>query len=203
MNLEKEAPIDYDWIEVKNYEFKILVMTACLAQEKLAFRGQLKDMCEFLGVGNTTSNRANIKQAIANLVNAGELLSEVLEDGKTWIVTITTKAEKKKKIIKIKNTYIEAIKAYKAIDKTKSVGWDSILKVLVYIWGEKEENIQTYKEIAETLGVSAKTVGRAVEALTTIDFKDMSITRKLKHYKDFNGQWRTAGNTFNVGYKWN
>lgn len=39
MDLEKEAPIDYDWIEVKNYEFKILVMTACLAQEKLAFRG--------------------------------------------------------------------------------------------------------------------------------------------------------------------
>lgn len=202
MDLEKEAPIDYDWIEVKNYEFKILVMTACLAQEKLAFRGQLKDMCAFLGVGNTTSNKTNIKKAIANLVETDELMSEVLEDGKTWIVTITTKAEKKKKIIKIKNVYIEAIKNYKALDKTKSVGWESILKVLIYLWGEKEEDIKTYNEIGAELDISSRTVARAVEALTTIDFKDMAITRKLKHYKDFNGQWRTAGSTFCVGHKW-
>lgn len=202
MDLEKEAPIDYDWIEVKNYEFKILVMTACLAQEKLAFRGQLKDMCEFLGVGNTTSNRANIKQAIANLVNAGELLSEVLEDGKTWIVTITTKAEKKKKIIKIKNTYIEAIKAYKAIDKNKSVSWEVILKVLIFLWGDNDSEIRTYREIGEALGIKEQTVGRAVSALTTIDFKDMNIAKKLSWYKNFNGDWRIAGSTYQVGYKW-
>lgn len=202
MDLEKEAPINYDWIEIKNYEFKILVMTACLAQEKLAFRGQLKDMCAFLGVGNTTSNKNNIKKAIANLKDAGELMSEVLEDGKTWIVTITSRAEKKKKIIKIKNTYIEAIKNYKAADKTKAVGWESILKVLIYIWGEKDEDLHTYKQMADQLDISDRTISRAVEALTTIEFSDMSITRKLKHYKDFNGQWRTAGSTFNVGYKW-
>lgn len=202
MDLEKEAPIDYDWIKVKNYEFKILVMTACLAQEKLAFRGQLKDMCAFLGVGNTTSNRANIKKAIANLVEAGELMSEILEDSKTWIVTITSKAEKKKKIIKIKNTYIEAIKAYKAIDKNRSVSWEVILKVLIFLWGDNSSEVRTYKEIGEALGVKEQAVGRAVSALTTIDFKDMSITKKLSWYKNSNSDWRIAGSTYQVGHKW-
>lgn len=202
MDLEKEVPIDYDWIEVKNYEFKILVMTACLAQEKLAFRGQLKDMCAFFGVGNTTSNRANIKKAIANLVEAGELMSEILEDSKTWVVTITSKAEKKKKIIKIKNTYIEAIKAYKAIDKNKSVSWEVILKVLIFLWGDNSSEVRTYKEIGEALGVKEQAVGRAVSALTIIDFKDMSITKKLFWYKNFNGNWRITGSTYQVGHKW-
>jgi hypothetical protein len=31
MNLENEAYIDTDWLTAKNYEFKILVMIACLA----------------------------------------------------------------------------------------------------------------------------------------------------------------------------
>jgi hypothetical protein len=50
LNLEHEAEIDTEWLTVKNYEFKILVMIACLAENHLAFRGKLKDMCEFLGV---------------------------------------------------------------------------------------------------------------------------------------------------------
>lgn len=159
-------------------------------------------MCAFLGVGNTTSNKNNIKKAIANLVKTGELMSETLEDGKTWIVTITPRAEKKKKIIKIKNIYIEAIKNYKALDKNKSVSWEVILKVLIFLWSDGDSEIRTYREIGEVLGIKEQTVGRAISALTTIDFKDMSITKKLSWYKNFNGDWRIAGSTYQVGHKW-
>ena len=44
MNLENEAYIEKDWITVENYQFKILVMIAALAENHLAYRGKLKDM---------------------------------------------------------------------------------------------------------------------------------------------------------------
>ena len=66
MDLNKEAGIDTTWLSVANYKFKILVMISCLAQNHLAFRGKLKDMCDFLGVGNTTSNTKKIKEVFAD-----------------------------------------------------------------------------------------------------------------------------------------
>jgi hypothetical protein len=73
LNLEHEAEIDTEWLTVKNYEFKILVMIACLAENHLAFRGKLKDMCEFLGVKAVQSNRDKIKEAIAALEAKGDI----------------------------------------------------------------------------------------------------------------------------------
>lgn len=104
MNVNKEACIDYDWITIQNYQFKILVMIACLAQEKLAFRGSLKDMCEFLGVTTSTPNKNKIKEAIQILEEQGNI--KVIKEGYTWTLTLSVKAERKQHIIKIKNAYI-------------------------------------------------------------------------------------------------
>ena len=79
MNLEHESAINTDWLTVKNYEFKILVMVACLAENCLAYRGKLKDMCEFLGVQSSTNNRNKIKEAIAALENKGDV--KVIQEG--------------------------------------------------------------------------------------------------------------------------
>lgn len=200
MNLEHEAEINTDWLTVKNYEFKILVMIACLAENHLAFRGKLKDMCEFLGVGNTKPNTDKIKEAIAALEEKNDI--RVLKEGHTWTLTLSVKAEKKNKVKKIKNAYIKAIKDYEPEDKEDSVAWEHILKVLVYLCADKRE-IKRYDEIAKALGLTEKTAKRAVKALVNIEFNDLSVQKKLAWFRTNDGDFKVIGNKYQVGLKFN
>ena len=198
MNLDNEAYIDTDWLTVKNYEFKILVMIACLAENHLAFRGKLKDMCRFLGVGNTTSNTTKIKEAIAALEAKGDI--KILVEGHTWTLTLSVKAERKDKIKRIKNAYIQAIQSYEPVDKEDSVAWENILKVLVYLCADKRE-VKRYDEIAKALSMTEKTAKRAVKALINIEFNDLSVKRKLAWFKNNEGDFKVIGNKYEVGLK--
>ena len=197
MDLEKEAYIDTDWLTVKNYEFKILVMVACLAENRLAYRGKLKDMCEFLGVNNTTSNTTKIKEAIAALEEKGDI--KTLIEGHTWTITLSVKAERKDKIKKIKNAWIKAIQNYD--NKENSVAWESILKVLVYLTADKTE-VKRYDVIAKQLNVSVDVVKRSVKALDGINFGDIEIKRKLAWLKKTGeNDYKVIGQYIEVGYK--
>lgn len=196
IDLEREAYIDTDWLTVKNYEFKILVMIACLAENHLAFRGKLKDMCEFLGVGNTVSNTTKIKEAITALIDKGDI--KVLQEGYTWTLTLSVKAERKQKIIKIKNAYVQAIQNYVPEEKDNSVSWENILKVLVYLCADKRE-VKRYDEIAKALGIAEKTAKKAVKALVNIDFTDMCVKRKLAWFKENDNDYKVIGNHYEVG----
>lgn len=199
MDLEREAEIDTTWLTVKNYEFKILVMIACLAENKLAFRGKLKDMCEFLGVQSVDSNRKKIKEAIAALEEKKDII--VLQEGQTWTLTLTNKCFSKDRTKKIRNTYVKAIQNYKPIDKNNdSVSWETILKVLVYLVADKRE-IKRYDEIGKALGISANTVRNAVLALDNIEFSDISIKRTLAWFKTQEGEFKVNGQKIEVGYK--
>lgn len=199
MDLNKEASINQGWINMENYDFKILIMITCLAQEKLAFRGTLKDMCEFLGLKEDTRNKNRIKLAIENLEQQEDI--KIIREGYIWTLTLTLKAEAKPKIIRIKNKYINAIKTYKAENPNDSVSWENILKVLIFLWTTHSE-VYTQSEIANATKVSESTVRKAVKALTTINFNDLAITKKLAWYKNFNGQWRSSGTKYQVGYHW-
>lgn len=197
MNLDNEAYIDADWLTIKNYEFKILVMVACLAENHLAFRGKLKDMCEFLGVKAIQSNRDKIKEAISALEAKGDI--KKLVEGQTWTLTLSVKAERKQKIIRIKNAYINAIKAYEPIDKDNdSVSWENILRVLVFLCADKTE-VRRYNEIGKILGIGESTAKRAVRALINIDFNDLSVKKKLAWYKNNDGDFKVIGNKYEVG----
>lgn len=199
MDLEREAEIDTTWLTVKNYEFKILVMIACLAENKLAFRGKLKDMCEFLGVGNSTSNRDKIKEAIAALEAKKDII--VLQEGHTWTLTLTNKCFSKERTKKIRNSYVMAIQNYEPVDKNNdSVSWWNILKVLVYLVADKRE-VKQYEDIAKALGIGKDTVRNAVLALDRIEFNDMSIKRKLAWFKNQEGEFKVNGQKFEVGHK--
>lgn len=198
IDLEHEAYIDTDWLTVKNYEFKILVMVACLAENHLAYRGKLKDMCEFLGVGSSAANNSKIKEAIQALETKGDI--KVLQEGQTWTLTLSVKAERKDKIKKFKNAYVCAIQNYEPIDKDNDVvAWENILKVLVYLCADKRE-VKRYDEIAKALGISEKTAKRAVKALVNIDFNDISVRRKLAWFKTNDGDFKVIGNKYSIGY---
>lgn len=197
IDLEHEAEIDTDWLTVKNYEFKILVMIACLAENHLAFRGKLKDMCEFLAVSNQANNTKKIQEAISALESKGDII--ILKEGYTWTLTLSNKANRKDKVKRIKNAYISAIKAYKAADNEDSVDWENILKVLVYLCADKRE-VKRYDEIAKALGLTEKTTKRAVKALVNIEFNDLSVKKKLAWFKNNDGDFKVIGNKYEVGY---
>ena len=61
----EKAEFDYDWLMRQKYEFKLLALLAVLADNNLAYRGTLSDMCAFFGVasGNSRTDR-KIKDAI-------------------------------------------------------------------------------------------------------------------------------------------
>ena len=193
---QHEAFIDEDWLTVENYRFKILVMVAALSENHLAYRGKLKDMCDFLGVGNTTSNTSKIKEAIAALEKSGDI--KTIKDGHTWTLTLSVKAERKSKIIKIKNGWIKAIQWYKCEDG-KAVSWENILKVLVYLSADKTE-IKRYDTIGKALNISADAAKRAVWALDGIDFGDIVISRKIAWLKKNDEEYRVIGQRIDVGY---
>ena len=196
MNIEKEAEIDRDWLTVQNYQFKILVMIAALAENKLAFRGKLKDMCEFLGVASSSYNNTKIKEAIAALEKKGDIL--VLKEGQTWTLTLSVKAERKPKVVRIKNAWIKLIQSYQA-PEGKEVAWENILKVFVFLCADKED-IKTYEGIAAVLNLKFDVVRRAVWALDVIDFNDIDFKRKLAWFKTEDGEFKVKGQRMEVGY---
>ena len=195
MDLEKEVEIDKDWLTVSNYQFKILVMIVALANEHLAFRGKIKDMCEFLGVSNQKANTDKIKEAIQKLEDKGDVL--VVKQGYTWTITLSVKAERKPKVIRIRNAWIKAIQQYQAPDKEKYVSWENILKVFVYLCADKKD-IKKYEEIANDLNLTFGTVRRAVWALDNIDLQDLNFKRKLAWFINNDNEWKVKGQVIDV-----
>ena len=195
MNLENEAYIEKDWITVENYQFKILVMIAALAENHLAYRGKMKDICSFLGVNNLSNNTNKIKKAIENLEEKGDI--KVVRDKQTWTLTLSVKAERKTRIIKIKNAWIQAIQQYDPDKKEDSIAWENILKVLVYLVADKQE-VKSYSKIANDLGISTKVAQRAVKALDGIDFGNLEIKRKLAWLKKSDNEFKVIGQKIDV-----
>lgn len=196
---EKEAFIDKDWLTMQNYQFKILVMIAVLAENHLAFRGKLKDMCDFLGVSNQTANTNKIKGAIEALEKSGDIL--VIREGHTWTLTLSVKAERKPKIIKIKNAWVKLIQQYQA-PEGKEVAWENVLKVFVYLCADKKE-VKDYKIIADELNLKYDSVKRSIYALDGIDFNDITFKRKLAWFKDNNDEFKVSGQKIDIGYNFN
>jgi len=95
---QNEAEFEFEWLLRQKYEFKILTLIAVLADNNLAYRGTLKDMCEFFGVKpGDSKNNNNIKAAIDKL-EADGLLKQI-KDGRTFTLTLSKKGEQRKRVI--------------------------------------------------------------------------------------------------------
>ena len=96
----EEAEFEYEWLTRADYQFKLLALLAVLADSNLAYRGTLADMCGFLGVASSnTRTNAKIKDAIDALEKDG-LLKKIV-DGRTFTLTLSKKAEKQRRVIRI------------------------------------------------------------------------------------------------------
>lgn len=103
---QNEAEFELEWLLRQKNEFKILTLIAVLADNNLAYRGTLKDMCEFFGVkpGDSRTNN-QIKAAITEL-EADGLLKQIV-DGRTFTLTLSKKGEQRKRVIRIQKEWVE------------------------------------------------------------------------------------------------
>ena len=166
-----EAEFDKEWLSMEKYDFKILTLIAVLAENKLAYRGKIKDMCEFLGVaaGNSRTNRA-IKDAIEKLEK--EEYIDVIKRGQ--IYTLTLRDNRSRTIIKIQKKWIAIVKSLNG----KQNSWDTILRVWLYLIDNQREIITT-KDIAADLQLSEKTIGN-VKKILVEDLKAIKCTNRAK-----------------------
>ena len=188
---QNEAEFEFEWLLRQKYEFKILALIAVLADNNLAYRGTLKDMCEFFGVkpGNFTTNK-QIKAAIEKLESDG-LLKQIV-DGRTFTLTLSKKGEQRKRVIRIQKEWVEIAKNYKS--EENSIAWINLLKVWLYLIDNKHEIIKT-SEIAEELSLSTDIIKRAKKAL---EQDIQAIVSKRRATLSANGGYRCLGSSITV-----
>ena len=178
---QNEAEFEFEWLLRQKYEFKILTLIAVLADNNLAYRGTLKDMCEFFGVkpGDSRTNN-QIKAAITKL-EADGLLKQIV-DGRTFTLTLSKKGEQRKRVIRIQKEWVEIAKNYKS--EENSISWMNLLKVWLYLIDNKQEVIKT-SAVALELGLSKDSVKRAKKALE----QDMNAIISKKKAKISENGW--------------
>lgn len=177
---EQNAEFEKEWLKMEKYDFKILTLMAVLAESNLAYRGKIKDMCDFLGVktGQSRTNKA-IKEAIDKLEKEGYI--GVIRDKQIYTLTLRVKAEKDRKIIRIQKKWIQMARD----SKTKGASWDNVLRVWLYLIDNKKEII-TNADIADALDMDSKMVSR----IKTI------LSKELKTIKCVNRAKKISENTF-------
>lgn len=192
--IEKESCFNFsdEWLQVADYELKILILTSILAENKLAYRGSISDICEWLGVKpyNRTNNK--IREAIKSLQDNGYLFYKL--DGRTYTLTISEKGMKQKQIVKIRKAWVSAFKSYKK--DNVSIDWIKILKVFVYLYSRKRSSLITIDTIASELNISKSTVSKAIKAICECDLSGIKVTKETIKEK-----YKTANNIlyYNLG----
>lgn len=161
-----------------------------MANSNLAYRGTLTDVCEFLGIAPRNSrNNRSIKETIQRLEADGFIKS--IQDGRTFTLTLTTKAEHRQRVISIRRDWVNLIKEYKS--ESNPVDWINILKVWLYLIDNQLEVI-TSSMIAECLNVSVSTVSRAKRVLE----KDLNAIQCRKRGTMRGELYRCLGQTITV-----
>ena len=186
---DDEAGFEKEWLKLEKYNFKLLTLVAVLAQNHLAYRGTVAEMCDYLGIDNQTKNRRAITTAIAQLEEKG-MVKTILDNNKVYTITLSVKAEKKKDVIVIQKKWIEMVQGL----KSRGVSWDNVLRVWLYLIANEEEII-TSKKIAADLGMSKSMVDR----ITTILDSDLkAIKCQNRANKISEGNFQKLGQTIDT-----
>ena len=184
---DDEAGFEKEWLKLEKYNFKLLTLVAVLAQNHLAYRGTVAEMCEYLGVDNQTKNRRAITTAIEQLEKKG--MVKTILDGKVYTITLSVKAEKKKDVIVIQKKWIEMVQGLKG-----GVSWDNVLRVWLYLIANEEEII-TSKKIAADLGMKKSMVDR-IKMVLVNDLQAIKCRDRSKKISE--GNFKKLGQTIDT-----
>ena len=185
---DDEAGFEKEWLKLEKYNFKLLTLVAVLAQNHLAYRGTVAEMCEYLGVDNQTKNRRAITTAIEQLEKKG--MVKTILDGKVYTITLSVKAEKKKDVIVIQKKWIEMVQGL----KSRGVSWDNVLRVWLYLIANEEEII-TSKKIAADLGMKKSMVDR-IKIVLVNDLQAIKCRDRSKKISE--GNFKKLGQTIDT-----
>lgn len=169
-------------------------MITVLATNHLAYRGTLTDMCGFLGVCANGNNNKKIKEAINRLVEKKYILS--LQEGRMYTLTLSIHSEQTRRI---ERSWILNIKD----QKEKGVSWITLLKVFIYLTSRKTTMPISYEKAGHALGISARTVQKAVQQLDKIKFDDYGEFEHIKKWEYLGpGEYKSKGQEYNMWYRW-
>lgn len=134
---EDYITINFDWLKLEDYQFKILILIKMLASdtEQRNYVGTIKDMEKWLHIGNSTKNNKKIEKAIEELKNA-EIIDFKKEKGKYNVISydITILEGNNRNVLKsykkVDKKDIETIRKY-VIDNNKTI-LGNMLKIYIF-----------------------------------------------------------------------
>ena len=193
-----EAEIDFcgEWLVLKKNQFKIMAVVTVLADKNRAFRGTLNDLCDELGIGRSSANRASICKTLELLTQSGNV--KVIKDLQIYTISLSESVSKSKNVKTIKKAWYDLIRDCKSAE---ACSWDSLLKVFLTIFDSSNDDIITNKSISDSLGgtISESTVGKCIRTLCKIDYQDFRLVSKVINKRSDNGQFYCVGRVVEKG----
>ena len=181
-----EVEFQKDWLILDKYEFKILTMITVLAENNLAYRGTIKNICNFFSITVQKVNTDRIKKTIINLEMRKYI--KVIKDENIYTLTLSKSAEKNKEIIKIKKIWV-----FIAKESESKTDWINVLKLWLLLIDNGRKIIKT-ENIADELNISRSTVQRAKKTLDEIG----AIKTTNEYYKVTQDIYYRLGQTIDV-----
>lgn len=190
--MNKELEFCEEWLLLRKYYFKILTVITVLADNKKAFRGQLKDLCECLHIQPSSVNLQKMIEAIKFLEENDYM--KVIIDKDIYTLSLSKSAEKSKKIIKIKKTWYNLIR-----ENHEGTSWENTLKVFLVIIELSSNEVIKYSDISARTNISCRTIQNCVKAICNIDFGDFMISREKHTHKNEDNTYTGEGQSFVKG----
>jgi predicted GIY-YIG superfamily endonuclease len=152
-------------MELNKNEFKILIMILALKNNNKVYKSTLRNMCEFLNLSYSSTNKKNIKNALNSLTKK-EILEYSIKKT-TYTIKLILKYNNKN-IIQIDRKWLETIKIYKASTTNTSVDWSNLLKVFLCLIDNNNSIIDS-ATIARKVDLSCSIVNKALAAIKEIN----------------------------------
>lgn len=196
--------ISAEWLSIDKQDLKILVLASL--SDNAEYKGNLKSICNWLGVSSCAVNNDRIKEALKSLSDNGYISYSVA--GRTY--TITINEIKTDNIVPIRKKWIDEFMKYnkdengKNINKNNSIDWIQILRVFAFLYHRNNNDIITQAEIAEQINniISVSTISTAIEAIRNCHLQGIIFKAEAKRHKktDESGNeiYRTEGTEFSI-----
>lgn len=167
-----------EWLPLNKNEFAILAVIA----ERNGFEGNLTELCRRLSLNPQTNTKNRLKTAIETLTKNG--FCECTKIGQKYCMKIIPQAQ-------AINIFPEAIRDLINHKSTiRSVAWEQVLKVYLWICQHNWDEITTNAIIATECGTSESTVSNAKRILKE-EFHGIIVEKETKRLED--GEYRTIG----------
>lgn len=193
--MEDNIVINFNWLKLEDYQFKILILVKMLAtdKEQLTYKGKLENMRNWLDLGNSTANNTKIRNAIQELYKKGIIDYTPKSNTATkYTITIIDKIENDVFSIvrKVDKQDIETIRKY-TIDNNKRI-LGNMLKIYIFALGNTE--IITYANLGLLLNIITKEdvnnngeykinkISNSINSLEQCNFKDNTIFEKKRKW---------------------